>query len=181
MERYFLLCLFAGHSVMRDGQQELVYNDCDANDQTCRSLPVEAKLRSWAKLYPNVYIVGIFSQCREASVEVSGLKMYTREDAKMYSESMFLDQRIEELMEQALNCQAEIAALNKQKKNIESTDSIRELVTEENIKEEEMLEHVSQLSQTSQYTSDGHTSASEEDEDAVGVQLNENKKQLASA
>ena len=60
-----MIFLFAGHGLMQEGQQVLLYNEFDARDKFYRLLRAEAKLRTFAEIYPNSYIISIFACCRQ--------------------------------------------------------------------------------------------------------------------
>ena len=63
-ETYLLFLLFACHGVLRDGVQWIVCNEYDKKDKFYGMCNIEIKLRNWAEIYPNAYIVGIFACCR---------------------------------------------------------------------------------------------------------------------
>ena len=65
LEKYLLIFLFAGHGLMVDGLQNLVYNEFDPNSKFYKLLRAEAKLRAYAEIYPNSYIISIFACCRQ--------------------------------------------------------------------------------------------------------------------
>ena len=50
---------------MVEGQQNLLYNEFDNNQKFYRLLRAEAKLRTFAEIYPNSYIISIFACCRQ--------------------------------------------------------------------------------------------------------------------
>ena len=63
-ERYFIIFLFAGHGILEEGTQILLYNEYNKKTGFYEKFRAEAKLRAWAYSYPNVYLVGIFACCR---------------------------------------------------------------------------------------------------------------------
>ena len=62
---YLVVILFAGHGILRDGMQSLLFNEYDPKTGFYKLLKVEAKLRVWAEIYPNLYTIGIFACCRQ--------------------------------------------------------------------------------------------------------------------
>ena len=64
MERYLVMFLFAGHGLQRDGLQVMLYNEFDPKTRFHKQLRAELKLRTWAEIYPNSYIVCMFASCR---------------------------------------------------------------------------------------------------------------------
>ena len=65
VENYFIVFLFAGHGILKDGMQAMLYNEYDEASAFYKVLTAEAKLRLWSEIYPNAYIVGIFACCRQ--------------------------------------------------------------------------------------------------------------------
>ena len=57
---YFIVLLFAGLGVQKEGGQALVYNDFD-KDGAIKLFKAEAKVRSWGSIYPNAYLLCIFA------------------------------------------------------------------------------------------------------------------------
>ena len=64
IDKYLVIFLFAGHGLMVEGQQNLLYNDFDPKEKFYKLLRAEAKLRTFAEIYPNSYIISIFACCR---------------------------------------------------------------------------------------------------------------------
>ena len=64
-EKHLIVFLFAGHGVLRDGMQFLIYNEWNKREKFYHMLSAEAKLRSWAEIYPHAYIISIFACCRQ--------------------------------------------------------------------------------------------------------------------
>ena len=64
VEKYLIIFLFAGHGILKDGMQALLYNEYDPSTRFYKVLNAEAKLRLWSEIYPNAYIIGIFACCR---------------------------------------------------------------------------------------------------------------------
>ena len=64
MEKYLIVFLFAGHGILKDGMQALLINEYDSKNRFYGLLKAEGKLRLWAEIYPNAYIIGIFACCR---------------------------------------------------------------------------------------------------------------------
>ena len=64
-EKYLIVFMFAGHGVLRDGTQCLIYNDFNKRERFYNMLAAESKLRSWAEIYPHAYLIGIFACCRQ--------------------------------------------------------------------------------------------------------------------
>ena len=65
MEKYLILFLFAGHGLLKQGMQEMVYNEFDNNTKFYKMYKAEKKLRLYAEIYPNAYVIGIFACCRQ--------------------------------------------------------------------------------------------------------------------
>ena len=63
-ENYLVVMLFAGHGILKDGMQVLLYNEYDHETGFYKMLKAEAKMRIWAEIFPNLYILGIFASCR---------------------------------------------------------------------------------------------------------------------
>ena len=63
-KNYLVIFLFAGHGILKDGTQMMLYNEYDTKKKFYKMLQAEAKLRIWAEIYPNSYIIGIFACCR---------------------------------------------------------------------------------------------------------------------
>ena len=63
-ENYLVVLLFAGHGILRDGEQTLLYNEFNQRTGWYKEFRAEAKLRTWAEIFPNLYIIGIFACCR---------------------------------------------------------------------------------------------------------------------
>ena len=64
LDKFLVIFLFAGHGLMVEGQQNLLYNEFDNREKFYRLLRAEAKLRTFAEIYPNSYIISIFACCR---------------------------------------------------------------------------------------------------------------------
>ena len=65
VEKTLLLFLFAGHGILKDGIQWLLLNEFEEKTGFYKLLNAEGKLRFWAEIYPNAYIIGIFACCRQ--------------------------------------------------------------------------------------------------------------------
>ena len=63
-EKYLIFFLFSTHGILRDGTQCIVLNEYDKKTQYYKMYLVEKKLRFWAEIYPNLYIISIFACCR---------------------------------------------------------------------------------------------------------------------
>ena len=64
-EKYLIVFLFAGHGILRDGTQYLVYNEWNPRERFYHMFAAEGKLRQWAEIYPHAYIIGLFACCRQ--------------------------------------------------------------------------------------------------------------------
>ena len=64
VENFLVICLFAGHGVLKEGMQTMLYNQYNPKTGFYKFMNAEKKLRGWAYIYPNSYIVGIFACCR---------------------------------------------------------------------------------------------------------------------
>ena len=60
-----MICLFAGHGVLKDGAQCLIYNEYVAKTNFYRVLTAEKVVRGTADAYTNAYMVCIFACCRQ--------------------------------------------------------------------------------------------------------------------
>ena len=65
MEKYLVIFLFAGHGLQLDGMQVMLYNEFNQKQSFYKLFRAEAKLRSYAEIYHNAYIIGIFACCRQ--------------------------------------------------------------------------------------------------------------------
>ena len=81
-EKHLIVFLFAGHGVLRDGMQYLIYNEWNKKERFYQMLSAEAKLRSWAEIYPNSYIIGIFACCRQLYDHKKMTNLYSLSEAK---------------------------------------------------------------------------------------------------
>ena len=57
--------LFAGHGILKDGMQVMLYNEYDQATGFYKLLKAEQKIRIWAEIFPNFYGIGIFACCRQ--------------------------------------------------------------------------------------------------------------------
>ena len=48
VENYLIICLFAGHGVLKDGMQTMLYNQYDKKTGFYKFMNAEKKLRGWA-------------------------------------------------------------------------------------------------------------------------------------
>ena len=55
----------------------------------------EAKLRGWAEIYPNAYIIGIFACCRQLYSEKLKVGCISREEALKYKDEPVHIQKLE--------------------------------------------------------------------------------------
>ena len=62
---YLIICMFAGHGILRDGSQYLVFNQFDKQSKFYKMMNVEIFLRNCSDSYSNSYMIGIFACCRE--------------------------------------------------------------------------------------------------------------------
>ena len=76
----------------------MVYNEKDKNYQFYKLLKAERKLRLWAEIYPNAYIVGIFACCRQLRDSYEGKKYITEEKAMDFKQ-MTEEQKLVEMRE----------------------------------------------------------------------------------
>ena len=60
-----MILLFAGHGLLKDGQQVLVMNEYDESTRFYKLFKAENKLRTWALIFPNAYLISIFACCRQ--------------------------------------------------------------------------------------------------------------------
>ena len=72
MKKYLIMCLFAGHGFMIEGQQVVIFNEYDQHQRFYKAFKAESRLRCLAELYPNSYIVGIFACCRQTQPSFYG-------------------------------------------------------------------------------------------------------------
>ena len=81
-DKHLLVFLFAGHGVLRDGMQFLIYNEYNKREGFYQMLSAEAKLRSWAEIYPQTYIIGIFACCRQLYDPYKMVNLYSLKEAR---------------------------------------------------------------------------------------------------
>ena len=65
MENFLIIFLFAGHGLLKDGQQVLVLNEYDQKTSFYKLYMAEKKLRTLARVFTNSYLIGIFACCRQ--------------------------------------------------------------------------------------------------------------------
>ena len=63
-KNYLVIFLFAGHGMIKDGSQVLLYNEFDKKTGYYKMLRAEKKIRHWAEIFPNSYLIGIYACCR---------------------------------------------------------------------------------------------------------------------
>ena len=63
MEKYLIFFLFATHGILFEGRQSILLNEF--KDNFYHQFAAEAKLRSWAGIFPHAYIISIFACCRQ--------------------------------------------------------------------------------------------------------------------
>ena len=61
---YLVIFLFAGHGMIKDGSQVLLYNEFDEKTGFYKMFRAEKKIRQWAEIFPNAYLMGIYACCR---------------------------------------------------------------------------------------------------------------------
>ena len=59
-----MISVFAGHGILKLGQQTLVTNEFDEIEGFYKLLDVEHKMRTLSEMYTNGYIITIFACCR---------------------------------------------------------------------------------------------------------------------
>ena len=65
-ENILLVVLVAGHGLKMSGNQTaLLHKEIDSKTGFLKEFAVEKKMRQWAEIFPNSYIVCIFSCSRE--------------------------------------------------------------------------------------------------------------------
>ena len=84
VENYLVIFLFAGHGMLKDGMQVMLYNEYDKKAEFYKLMMAEAKLRGWAEIYPNSYIIGIFACCRQLHKNETMCDCISREEAEQY-------------------------------------------------------------------------------------------------
>ena len=99
-KRYFIMFLFAGHGVLIDGMQNVLYNEYDKVKKYYKVFAAEKKLRSWAEVFPNSYIVSIFACCRQT---YNPKKMSDFFDSKSLNRGEVLSQKLNDLKIQLAN------------------------------------------------------------------------------
>ena len=64
--KYLVFCLFAGHGILKDGEQHLVLNELDKKQGFYKLLNAESYIRRFSEACnTNSYFIGIFACCRE--------------------------------------------------------------------------------------------------------------------
>ena len=61
---YLVIFFFAGHGLLKDGVQTILYNKYNSRTKYYKTLKIEAVIRDWANKFPNLYAIGIFACCR---------------------------------------------------------------------------------------------------------------------
>ena len=65
-KNYLVVCMFAGHGILKDGMQTLVLNEFDRKTQFYQLFKAEDLIRQVASVYSkNSYFIAIFACCRE--------------------------------------------------------------------------------------------------------------------
>ena len=64
-ERHLIVFLFAGHGILRDGLQHLVYNEFNKREGFYQLFNAEGKIRYWSEIYPHAYFISLFACCRQ--------------------------------------------------------------------------------------------------------------------
>lgn len=72
MEKYLIVCLFAGHGFMIDGLQVMICNEFNQKERFYKVFKAESLLRCYAEIYPNSYMIGIFACCRQIQPKFYG-------------------------------------------------------------------------------------------------------------
>ena len=77
--KYLVICLFAGHGILKDGQQQILINEYDKKSGFYKLFMAEERLRAYARVYSNCYSVGVFACCRQLYDEdiMSGFVEYS--------------------------------------------------------------------------------------------------------
>ena len=65
--------------------QCLLYNEYDPRNKFYKILMAEAKLRGWAEIYPNSYIIGIFACCRQLYDQPTMSGFYSKAEADKFT------------------------------------------------------------------------------------------------
>ena len=89
----------------------MVYNECDSNTMKPKMLRAECKLRSWAKIYPNAYIIGIFACCRQLFSAIEDRKFISKAEANKRTDEYFIEEMIKELETKEASCKDKIKQL----------------------------------------------------------------------
>ena len=63
VEKYLIFFLFASHGILKEGKQFIFLNEFSAKEKFYSRVAVESKLRSWAQLYPHMYVISIYACC----------------------------------------------------------------------------------------------------------------------
>ena len=64
-DKYLIFVLLASHGILIDGMTQIALNQFDKKKEFYKMINAEAKLRYWAEIYPNAYIICIFACCRQ--------------------------------------------------------------------------------------------------------------------
>ena len=64
VESILVVCIFGCHGILKDGVQNVVFNEFDKRSQYYKTLNIENNLRLMAETNPSAYIVSIFACCR---------------------------------------------------------------------------------------------------------------------
>ena len=64
-DKYLIFVLLASHGILIDGMTMIAINQFDKKKEYYKLNNTEAKIRHWAEIYPNAYIICIFACCRQ--------------------------------------------------------------------------------------------------------------------
>ena len=99
-ENYLVIFFFAGHGILKDGGQHVLYNEFNPRSKFYKTLNAEQQLRHMANKLPNSYIIGIFACCRQLynAGDMTGCVEYDETAEEEKTEK--LDEIVEEVKEQ---------------------------------------------------------------------------------
>ena len=84
--KYVVIWLFAGHGILKDGYQHLVFNEYDKISSWYKMLNFETQIRLIAAQYENSYMITIFACCRQNHKEADMSGCVSRDEANKLEE-----------------------------------------------------------------------------------------------
>ena len=89
---YLVIFFFAGHGILKDGGQHILFNEYFPRNKYYKTMPIESVIRDWASKFSNLYAIGMFACCRQ----LHNSKKMT--DGVRYDESLIAENEAELLL-----------------------------------------------------------------------------------